>query len=145
MSIKRFLLVSLAIFAVGMVWGGLVHLVVLREANAAIAHLLRPDMAGKMWMSIVASAGFALLFVLGYGRFARKGTVGEGVLYGLFFAAVAGLLVDVNQYVLYPIPGSLACTWFAAGAVEFSLYGALVAWLHPIGRTRAAVQTVSSQ
>ncbi|MCJ7442241.1 MAG: hypothetical protein MUO25_11800 [Thermoanaerobaculaceae bacterium] len=145
MSIKRFLLVSLAIFAVGMVWGGLVHLVVLREANAAIAHLLRPDMAGKMWMSIVASAGFALLFVLGYGRFARKGTVGEGVLYGLFFAAVAGLLVDVNQYVLYPIQGSLACTWFAAGAVEFSLYGALVAWLYPVARARGAVPTVPSQ
>jgi hypothetical protein len=48
MSVKRILLVSLAIFAVGMVWGGLVHLVVLREANAAIAHLLRPDMAEKM-------------------------------------------------------------------------------------------------
>jgi hypothetical protein len=96
-------------------------------------------------MSIVASAGFALLFVLGYGRFARKGTVGEGVLYGLFFAAVAGLLVDVNQYVLYPISGSLACAWFAAGAVEFSLYGALVAWLYPVARAKGAVPTVPSQ
>ena len=145
MGIRRFLLVSLAIFAVGMLWGGLVHLVVLREANAAIAHLVRPDMAGKMWMSIVASAGFALLFVLGYGRFAQKGTVGEGIVYGLFFAAVAGLLVDVNQYVLYPIPGSLAWRWFAGGVVEFCLYGALVARLYPVAETRAALPTVPSQ
>ena len=76
---------------------------------------MRPDLAGKMWMSVVASVGFALLFVLGYSRFARRGTVGEGIVYGAFFAAVAGLLVDVNQYVLYPIPGTLACTWFLAG------------------------------
>lgn len=136
MSVKRFLLVSLVVFVVGMAWGGLVHLVLLREANAAIAHLMRPDVAAKMWMSIVASAGFAALFVLGYGRFARKGTVGEGMVYGLFFAAVAGLLVDVNQYVLYPIPGSLAWTWFAGGVVEFCLYGALVSWLYPVARER---------
>jgi hypothetical protein len=62
--------------------------------------------------------------------------VGEGIVYGLFFAAVAGLLVDVNQYVLYPIPGSLAWTWFAGGVVEFCLYGALVSWLYPVARTR---------
>ncbi len=130
MGIRRFLLASLLIFVVGMAWGGLVHLVLLREANAAIAHLMRPDMAAKMWMSIVGMAGFVLLFVLGYARFARTGTVGEGILYGLFFSAVAGLLVDVNQYVLYPIPGSLAWTWFAAGVVEFCLYGALVSRLY---------------
>jgi len=132
MNAKRLLLASLIVFAVGMVWGGLVHLVLLREANAAIAHLTRPDLAGKMWISILASAGFALLFVLGYSRFARRGTLGEGIVYGAFFAAVAGLLVDVNQYVLYPIPGRLACTWFVAGLVEFGLYGALVSWLYPV-------------
>jgi hypothetical protein len=135
MSVKRFLLASLVIFAIGMAWGALVHLVLLRSANAAIAHLLRPDIAARMWLSIVASAGFAMLFVLGYLRFARKGTVAEGVVYGLFFAAVAGLLVDVNQYVLYPIPGSLALTWFIGGLVEFSLYGALVSWLYPVAGT----------
>lgn len=133
---RRFLLASLVIFVVGMAWGGLVHLVVLRGANAAIAHLLRPDLASRMWISIVATAGFVCLFVLGYGRFARKGTLGEGVVYGLFFAAIAGLLVDVNQYVLYPIPGALAATWFAAGAIEFALYGALASLFFPIARDR---------
>lgn len=136
MGIRRFLLASVVIFALGMAWGGFVHLVLLRDANAAIAHLMRPDMAAKMWMSIVGMAGFVCLFVLGYGRFARKGTVGEGIVYGLFFAAVAGLLVDVNQYVLYPIPGFLAWTWFAGGVVEFCLYGAVVSWLYPVARTR---------
>lgn len=134
MGIRRFFLASVVIFAVGMAWGALFHLVLLREANAAVAHLVRPDMAGKMWMSILAMAGFVCLFVLGYGRFARKGTVGEGMVYGLFFAAVAGLLVDVNQYVLYPIPGSLAWTWFASGVVEFCAYGAVVSRLYPVAR-----------
>ena len=134
MRVKRFLLAWLVIFAVGMAWGGLLHLVVLRDANTAIAHLLRPDMAAKMWLSIIAMAGFVCLFVLGYSRFARTGTVAEGVLYGVFFAAVAGLLVDVNQYVLYPIPASLALTWAAGGVIEFVLYGALVSRLCPVAR-----------
>jgi hypothetical protein len=135
MTIKRFVIASTSVFVLGLVWGWFVHLVLLRDANRAIAHLLRPDMAGKMWMSIVASAGFAMLFVLGYGRVARRGTAAEGIVYGLFFAAVAGLLVDVNQYVLYPIPGSLALKWFVAGVVEFGLYGALVTRLYPVAGT----------
>jgi hypothetical protein len=134
MSGKRFLLASFVLFVVAMAWNGLVHLVLLRGANAKIAHLLRPDMADRMWLSIVATAAFVCLFVLGYGRFARKGAIRDGVAYGVFFALVAGLLVDVNQYVLYPIPGSLVAEWFAAGVVEFVLYGALVSVLCPVAR-----------
>jgi hypothetical protein len=132
MKVKRFLLASLVIFGAAMVWNGLLHLVVLRGANAAIAHLIRPDIADRKWLSIVATALLVCLFVLGYGRFARNGTLGEGVVYGLSFAAVAGLLVDVNQYVLYPIPGSLVARWFAAGVIEFALYGVLVSVLFPV-------------
>jgi hypothetical protein len=137
MGVKRYLTASLVIAAVAMVWNGLLHLVVLRGANAAIAHLLRADMAPRLWLSVAATAGLVCLFVLGYGRFARDGTLREGVVYGLFFAAVAGLLGDVNQYVLYPIPGSLAVMWFAGGVIEFALYGALVSRVYPVARKRS--------
>ncbi len=131
MGARRFVVASAAIFVVGLAWGALLHLVVLRGANAAIAGLLRTDLGDRMWLSILASAAFACLFVAGYRRVARNGSVREGIAYGLFFAAVAGLLVDVNQYVLYPIPGRLALTWFAGGVLEFALYGALASRLCP--------------
>jgi hypothetical protein len=136
MSGKRFLLASFVLFVVAMAWNGLVHLVLLRGAEMAIAHLLRPEVADRMWLSIVATAALVCLFVFGYGRVARRGTMGEGAAYGLFFAVLAGLLVDVNQYVLYPIPGSLIAQWFAAGVVEFVLYGALVSVLCQVAGRR---------
>jgi hypothetical protein len=43
------------------------------------------------------------------------------------------LLVDFNQYILYPIPAGLALAWFGFGFVEFCVYGLLAAWLYPIG------------
>jgi hypothetical protein len=57
---------------------------------------------------------------------ARTGTMREGLGYGLYFALLAGLLVDLNQYVLFPIPGAVAALWFLGGLAEFSLYGMLV-------------------
>jgi hypothetical protein len=65
---------------------------------------------------------------------ARRGTWREGLRHGLFFAALAGLLVNLNQYLLYPIPASLALAWFGFGVLEFCGYGLLTSWLYPIRR-----------
>ncbi len=126
MGVRRFLLACAALFAVALAWNGLLHLVVLRAAEAAVRPLYRPDLADRMWLSLVAAAALVVLFVWGYRRFARAGSVREAAGYGLFFALVAGVLVDLNQYVLFPIPGRLACLWFLGGVVEFTLYGLIV-------------------
>ncbi|MCU0292471.1 MAG: hypothetical protein MUF10_10880 [Thermoanaerobaculaceae bacterium] len=127
----RFLLASVVLFLVALAWNAFVHLVVLRAANASVAHLRRPDLADTMWLSLLLTAGIVMLFVWGYGRFARDGSLREGLVWGLFFALLAGLLVDLNQYVLFPIPGVVALQWFAGGLLEFLLYGALVTRLAP--------------
>jgi GNAT superfamily N-acetyltransferase len=43
-----------------------------------------------------------------------------------------GLLVDLNQHLLYPIPGFLAGCWFLSGLFEFCGYGLIAAWLYPV-------------
>lgn len=48
------------------------------------------------------------------------------------FALLAGVLVDLNQYVMYPIPASLIAKWFVFGLIEFCVYGALATLLYPI-------------
>jgi len=128
---KRYLLACLVLFVVALAWNALVHLVLLRQAHLAVQHLLRPDLASKAWLSLIVTAGMVCLFAWGYVRFARHASVGEGARYALYFALVAGLLVDLNQYVLYPIPAWVAATWFAGGIVEFQLYALLLRKLLP--------------
>jgi hypothetical protein len=131
MRTRRFILACAVLLLVAIAWNAFVHLVVLRAANASVQHLRRPDLAQKIWLSLLLTAGIVIVFVWGYGRFARDGSLREGLKYGLFFALLAGLLVDLNQYVLFPIPAVVAVQWFLGGLVEFSLYGLIVARLCP--------------
>jgi hypothetical protein len=116
---------------VAMGWNAFVHLVVLRAANASVQHLHRPDLPQKAWLGLMLTAGIVTAFVWGYGRYARNGSLREGLGYGLFFALLAGLFVDLDQFVLFPIPAAVAVQWFLGGLVEFSLYGVIVTRLYP--------------
>jgi hypothetical protein len=60
------------------------------------------------------------------------GSLREGVVYGVFFALLTGVLVDLNQYILYPIPGWLAFLWFLGGLGEFIVYGIIARKLYPV-------------
>ena len=131
MRIKRFLLAWAGLLASAMVWNGFLHGVVLKAADASVRHLWRPDLEDKSWLGALMTAALAALFVAGWARFARNGSMREGLAYGLFFALVAGLLVDLNQYVLFPLPGAVVALWFLGGLVEFSLYGLIVSRLYP--------------
>jgi hypothetical protein len=140
--IKRYLLTCLVLFLVALAWNALVHLVLLRQVHETVRHLLRPDFEAKAWLTLFVTAGMICLFVWGYSRFARGPSMGEGALWGLFFALVAGLLVDLNQYVLYPIPAWVAAVWWAGGLLEFTLYGVLVSRLFPPRGSQAEHQAL---
>ena len=131
MRIRRFLLTCLVLFAVALAWNALVHLVFLRAVNAEVQHLFRTDLARKIWLSLAGPAMLIILFHWGSSRFARNATVREGALWGLFFALVAGVLADLNQHVLYPIPAWVAGVWWAGGRVEFTLYGVITSRVYP--------------
>jgi len=129
--IKRYLLTCVVLFLVALVWNGLVHLVVLRQVDAAVQHLFRADFQERVWLSLIVTAGMIALFVWGYSRFARGASAVEGARYALFFGLLAGLLVDLNQYVLYPLPAGVVALWFVGGMIEFQLYAFLVRKLFP--------------
>lgn len=131
MRVHRFLLSSGVLLLVALAWNAFIHLFLFRAADASVAHLRRPDFASKAWLSIVLTAGIVTAFLWGYRRCARDGSIREGVRFGVFFAVVAGLLVDLNQYLLYPIPAAVASLWFLGGLVEFCLYGCIASRLYP--------------
>lgn len=126
MTVKRVLCAILATFTFTMIWGSFYHLFLLRNADLEIQHLYRTDLSGKMWLSILGVLGISVLFVLAYRLCARRGTLAEGFLFGICFSVLAGLLVDLNQYVLYPIPAVLIIKWYVGGLVEFAVNGVLV-------------------
>jgi len=131
LNVRRAVSAILAVSAFTIIWGIFYHLVLLQGADQEIQHLYRPDMADKMWLSILGVFGISCFFVAGYRLAARRGTVIEGMLYGVCFSVLAALLVDLNQYVLYPIPGMLAIKWYLGGFVEFGVDGLLVSLIYP--------------
>ena len=135
----RFTLAVGILFVLSLVWNGVLHLVLLRKANEAVQHLRRTDLPGAMGLSLLLSALVCCLFVWGYVRTARTGTIREGLGYGLFIGVLVALLVDVNQYLLYPLPASLVMKWFAGGVLEFTFYGLVISRVYPVRATVSEV------
>jgi hypothetical protein len=132
MNYKRIMTASAIVFIFALLWNSLIHGVILRDANAALVNVVHPAGDRNMGLALLLIIGLAFLFVWSYAYTARRGTWRDGVAHGLFFALLAGFLVDLNQYVLYPIPAPLALKWFIVGVVEFCGYGLLASWLYPI-------------
>ena len=132
MNIKRFILASSVIFVFAIAWNGLVHLVILREADSVLSAIGRPESQRNMYLSLFVTIILSMLFVWSYSRCAKHGSIMDGLIHGIFFGILAGVLVDLNQYILYPIPASLALCWFSFGMIEFCIYGILVSKLYPL-------------
>ena len=138
MNYKRFFIASIVIFVFALVWNGIVHLIILREADSILYSIGRQESQRNIFLSLLVTVIVSILFVWSYSRTARQGDFRDGITHGLFFGILAGVLVDLNQYVLYPIPASLAITWFAFGLVEFCIYGILVSKIYPTKDKKAA-------
>lgn len=134
MSGRRFLGSTALLFIVALVWNGFVHLVVLRGAEEAARPLFRSDVGRWWWLSLLQTLALIAIFVLGYARLRRTGSLREALGFGLFVGLIAVLLVDVNQFVLYPLPAGLVAGWALFGLLEFLLYGLLVRWLYSVRR-----------
>ncbi len=130
MNIRKFVLASIVIFIVAILWNYVLHSIILAVESEAVKNLFRTDMKDKLWLSLFMALIIIMIFVYGYTRISTKGTVLEGALYGFVFGITAGLLVDVNQYILYPLPESLVIKWFLFGVLEFTIYGVLVSRLY---------------
>lgn len=115
-----------------MVWNGFVHMVLLKEAGFALESVARPATERNMTLGLFLTVAVATLFVYSYVSFVRTPGIKRALGHGVFFALLAGVFVDLNQFFLYPIPGSLAAAWFLFGFIEFCIYGVIVFWLYPV-------------
>ena len=140
MNIRRGIAAIVLIFVIAMLWKALFHMLLIAEMNAMINDLRRSDLADKIPLSLLITLGMAILFVISYSKWLRNGTLIERVIHGLFFALLAGIFVNANQYFVYPVAGMLASLWFFGGLVEFFFYAVVVWFVYSYGKQEAAVE-----
>ena len=122
----RLLIAALISFVFSIVYNGLVHLVILGTANKRVESLRRVDFSSKAWISLLATLAVSFLFPMIYSHFVSEKSYKKGLFFGFCFGLLIAIMVDVNQYVLYPLPFSLVASWALFGVVEFSLIGLIV-------------------
>lgn len=130
MNIRKIVLASIAVFIAFEVMDFIIHGVILSSVYASLAQVWRPDMMSKMWLmyfsTLVMSIMFVYIFIKGYEN--------KGIAEGMRFGIVAGLFMNFigvfGQYVMYPIPASLALKWFIYGMIEFIIAGIVVSLVY---------------
>ena len=127
MNIKKYILTSLLIFLIMLLWNFIVHGVILVIESEAIKSLFRSDMNDLLWLSFTIALLISFIFVFGYTRLITRRSLLGGLIYGFVFGVTAAVLVDVNQYILYPLPSSIVIKWSLFGVAEYSVYGLIVA------------------
>lgn len=133
MGSKRFWLACLVVFVAYVATGFLIHGFLLGSTYRELASIWRPE--GEMnqrfpWM-LLGQAIFAVFFCLVYAKGVEgKGWVGEGFRYGLIAATLIGLPAVLTQWVVYPIPGSLAIKWVMYGYMQIVILGLCAAAIY---------------
>jgi len=110
-----------------MVVSPLANNLLLADLYARHATVFRPQAEMNLVVGFAATAFGFLVFAY---AFAKGYEGGVGVLEGLRFGVVIGLLLScfavVWNYVTLPLSGTLAVAWIADTIAEMALYGAVV-------------------
>jgi hypothetical protein len=130
MNVKRFLLAALAVLVLNFVLDFILHGLILGGTYKSMPNLWRPDMMSIMWIFYIGYIVFALIFTyIFYKGYEKKGII-EGVRYGLLMGILINGVGSYGQYVMYPLPLSLATEWFVLGTIEFIIYGIAVSLIY---------------
>lgn len=129
MNTKRWLLASVAVFVVILAMEFVIHGVLLSRIYGETSSLWRTqaEMQRMVWIFwigyLVFAPFFALIYVKGYEK--GKPGLGQGLRFGFYLGAMLSVMHSFSQYVILPIPLSLAFYWFVATLVEFIVAGAV--------------------
>jgi hypothetical protein len=137
MNITRLLLATLAGFVLIFLTDFLIHGHLLAADYEASKALWRPDseMHSHFSLMLFAQLLCAVTFVLVW----AKGFAGKGVGTGISIGLLMGLFQQtwaIIDYVVLPMPGSLAVKWFFTGLVQAVLLGILTALIYKPAQPR---------
>jgi hypothetical protein len=132
MNNKTFWIGLVVIFVLMQAIGFAVHEVWLERTYEGLADVFRveAEMMGMMWMMMAGSLLYLFLFCYIFTKGYEGKGVSEGARYGLLMGLFLSIPMSVDNFVVYPLPGSLAVTWFISGVVSFVAAGAVFAAIY---------------
>ncbi len=132
MNRNRFLLSCLAVYVVYQVLSFLTHAVWLADTYGATASVWRPEaeLMSKQWIMFVTSAVWSIFFCYIFIQGWENKGVGEGFRYGVIIGLFFGIPQAYENYMVLPIPYTLALSWFLAGMVTAVVCGLVVALVY---------------
>ena len=107
-----------------------VHGMWLRSEYLQRASLWRPvdALQSKMWAMWIGLLIFTVVFTWVYTRGVEaKPWVGQGLRYGVVMSLLVVVPAVSSEYVVFPVPYTLALKWMIAGAIELVVLGLVVA------------------
>lgn len=134
MNTRRFVTASIAAFVVISVVEFVIHGVLLSGIYQRAAAAFRPEAEARrlFWLFYVGYLVFAVLFTFIYtkGYEPDRGGVAQGLRFGCYVGVMIGALESLVWYVVLPVPGVLAMSWFLAYVVMALAAGATVGYFY---------------
>ena len=132
MNNKTFWIGLVVVIAVMQVINFGVHQVWLDATYKGLVDVFRAEdeMMGMMWMMLSGSVVYLFLFCYIFTKGYEGKGIGEGVRYGLLMGIFITIPMSIDNFVVYPLPGSLALKWFVVGVLSFVVAGAIFAAIY---------------
>jgi hypothetical protein len=130
MEMKKTLGAIVAGFVVYSGTGYLIHEILLKPAYMDTASLWRMegDMRHRMWIMFLAQLIMITGAVLIYNRgVEKKSWIGQGIRFGILLSAVAPVQGFMMNYVVMPVPHSLALHWILLGIAQMIVVALVIA------------------
>lgn len=143
MRSKRFFLAWLAVYIFCSITGYLEHDVILHNAYMRLMPTIHSaDVKSKIWAFIISAIVSTFFYTLIYTSWKKKGTVAEGLKYGIFIGLWMWIVMTMRTYASTDlIPFSLITQWLIYGFIQYALCGILVALVY--NHKKRSVQTLS--
>ena len=110
----------------------LIHEVILKSSYMDTAALWRTEdaMSHRLWIMLLAQFIFTVAAVLIYQRgVEKKSPVGQGIRFGILLAMVSVVPGSMINYVVTPVPHTLALHWILSEGVQCVLLALLIAFI----------------
>ncbi len=128
MNLKRFIPATIVIFIILALVDILFDLFILRQLNISLENVWRPGHI--FWVEPVLYLISALLFMLIFAYATREKGIVEGLFYGIVLGLFATGISAFRQYVLYPLPISIAFIWLAEGLIQYTAAGIMASLIY---------------
>ena len=141
MNTKKLLIAFVVVYIVLEVLNYLIHGVILASTyqmdSVKVAFRPEAEMNSNMWIMFLADLVWAYLFVFFFAKGYEGKGIMEGLRFGFYIGLFWGLVSSLSNYVVVPIPFSLALQWFIYGMIETLILGVAAALVYKPKETAA--------